>query len=369
MSVLRIIILALAVNLTVPIRANDIRINQLQVIGTHNSYHIEPSAAMLQLIGATNKDLPQTLQYTHRPLPEQFAELGIRSIELDVFADPQGGLYASPRGRAVLAAQKLKAGPDPNSDGQLAKPGFKVLHVQDIDYQTTVPTFDEALKQIRQFSDGHPKHVPLFVLIELKDDAVSPLLTTPVKFDAALLDDLDAAIGSVFTNDHLITPDSVRGSRDTLRDAVITDGWPTLKASRGKVMFALDNPGLQRDLYLDNHPSLKGRILFVDAKQESNPEAAFFKLNDPMSEFERIQQLVNSGFIVRTRADASTVQSRKNDTTRRDRAFASGAQIISTDYPEADTRFSDYAVRFPNGRTVRSNPVNGTDAPIADVDQ
>ncbi len=369
MFIQRLLMIALLANLARPVSADEIRINQLQAIGTHNSYHIEPTASMLQLIGATNKDLPQTLQYTHRPLPEQFARLGMRSIELDVFADPKGGLYANPRGRAILAAQKLSTGPDPNSDGQLTKPGFKVLHVQDIDYLTTVSTFDGALKQLQQFSDQHPLHVPLFVLIELKDDAASPLLTTPVKFDATLLDDLDTAIRSVFSDGRLITPDAVRGSHATLRDAVTSSGWPTLKDSRGKVMFALDNPGHQRDLYLENHPSLEGRVLFVDARQETNPEAAFFKLNDPMSDFDRIQKLVQSGFIVRTRADASTVQSRNNDTTRRDRAFASGAQLISTDYPEADTRFSDYAVRFSNGRAVRSNPINGTDTPITDVDQ
>lgn len=365
----RHMMIPLAAILAIPVSADEIRINQLQVIGTHNSYHIEPSASMLQLIGATSKDLPRTLQYTHRPLPEQFVELGMRSIELDVFADPKGGLYANPRGRAILEAQKRSVGPDPDSDGQLTKPGFKVLHVQDIDYLTTVSTFDGALKQVREFSDQHPLHVPLFVLIELKDDVASPLLTTPVKFDTTLLDDLDTVIRSVFSDDRLITPDAVRGSHDTLRDAVTSDGWPTLNDSRGQVMFALDNPGHQRDLYLKNHPSLEGRVLFVDAKQETNSEAAFFKLNDPISDFDRIQKLVQSGFIVRTRADASTVQSRSNDTTRRDQAFASGAQIISTDYPEADTRFSDYAVRFPNGRAVRSNPVNGTGAPITDVDQ
>jgi len=359
----------LAMILALPVLADETRINQLQVIGTHNSYHIEPSAPMMQLIGGANKELPQTLEYTHRPLPEQFAELGMRSIELDVFADPKGGLFATPRGRAILAGQKLPAGPDPNSNGELTKPGFKILHVQDIDYQTTVPTFDGALKQIRQFSAKHPLHVPLFVLIELKDDAASQLLTTPVKFSSSLLDNLDAAIRSVFNDDQLITPDVVRGQHDTLRDAVTNDGWPTLDAARGKVMFALDNPGHHRDLYLKDHPSLKGRVLFVPAKQKTDPEAAFFKLNDPKTEFAQIQQLVKSGFIVRTRADASTVQSRTNDTSRRERAFASGAQVISTDYPEADTRFSDYAVKFPNGRAVRSNPVNGNGTPIKDVGQ
>lgn len=48
-------------------------------------------------------------------------------------------------------------------------------------------------------------------------------------------------------------------------------------------------------------------------------------------------------FMVRTRADYDTVQSRQNDTTQRDAAFASGAQFISTDYPEPNPEFSRIA--------------------------
>ncbi len=153
---------------------------------------------MLTLIGMTNKDLPGTLEYTHRPLPEQFAKLGMRQIEIDLFADPNGGLYANPRGRAVLASKKLPQGPDADPNGDMKNPGFKILHIQDIDYQTTVRTLQGALRQIHSWSARNPKHVPLFVLLELKDDAASPLLTTPVKFDAGQLDALDAEILSSF---------------------------------------------------------------------------------------------------------------------------------------------------------------------------
>lgn len=362
-------LLFLLVILTDSAVSDELRLNQIQVIGTHNSYHIEPVASMMQLIGATNRDLPKTLEYTHRPLPEQFTELGMRQIELDVFADPEGGLYARPRGRAMLEAQNLPAGPDPNADGDLQQPGFKILHVQDIDYLTTVSTLQKALTQVRTWSDANPQHVPLFILLELKEDAASPLLTTPVAFDEDRLDALDAAIRDVLPESELITPDFVRGSHATLREAITTTGWPTLKECRGKVMFALDNPGRQRELYLKGHPSLKGRVLFAAPDEEGDAEAAFFKRNDPESGFDDIQRLVKAGYLVRTRADSSTAQSRANDGTRRDRAFASGAQLISTDYPEPDTRFSDYAVRFPNGRAVRANPLNGNGAEVADVDQ
>ena len=127
-------------------------------------------------------------------------------------------------------------------------------------------------------------------------------------------------------------------------------------------MFALDNPGRHRDLYVSGHPSLVGRVLFATPKQELDAEAAFFKLNDPVAGFDDIQRLVLEGFIVRTRADAATEEARRNDTTRRDRAFASGAQIISTDFPEPVETFSEYSVRFPDGTTIRRNSVNGDGA-------
>lgn len=348
----------------VVVPAADVRMNQIQVIGTHNSYHIAPDPAMLKLIGMTGRNLSQTLEYTHRPLEEQFTELQMRSIEIDVFADPDGGLFAEPRGQGLLAAQNQPTGDDPDPDGELSKPGFKVLHVQDIDFRTTVRTFRGALEQIRSWSDEHPQHIPLFVLVELKDQSPSPLLTTPVMFTEPLLDELDELIRSVLTEENLITPDFVRGDHATLREAVVNDGWPTLEKTRGRVMFALDNPGRHRDLYVSGHPSLAGRVLFATPKQELDAEAAFFKLNDPVAAFDDIQRLVREGFIVRTRADAATEEARRNDTTRRDRAFASGAQIISTDFPEPVEKFSDYSVRFPDGTTIRRNSVNGDGASV-----
>ena len=52
--------------------------------------------------------------------------------------------------------------------------------------------------------------------------------------------------------------------------------------------------------------------------------------------------------MVRTRADANTVQARNNDTSQREQAFASGAQAISTDYYLPAQHFgNDYQVQIP----------------------
>src|SRR5262249_35038943 len=82
--------------------AGDPRLNQIQVIGTHNSYHVAPAPAVLEWIASTGRRRAEGLDYTHRPLAEQFSRLGIRQIELDVFADPKGGLFAEPSLRKIL---------------------------------------------------------------------------------------------------------------------------------------------------------------------------------------------------------------------------------------------------------------------------
>uniref|UniRef100_UPI00345866C7 Ca2+-dependent phosphoinositide-specific phospholipase C n=1 Tax=uncultured Christiangramia sp. TaxID=503836 RepID=UPI00345866C7 len=70
------------------------RINQIQLIGTHNSYHIALPLENLNRIGIINRGLKDSLEYSHRPLTEQLQTLGIRHFELDVFADPKGGHYS-----------------------------------------------------------------------------------------------------------------------------------------------------------------------------------------------------------------------------------------------------------------------------------
>src|SRR5690606_6177200 len=106
--------------------------------------------------------------------------------------------------------------------------------------------------------------------------------------------------------------------------AVLAKGWPTLGQARGKVIFALDNGGEKKAIYTEGHPSLRGRVLFTSALPGED-EAAFVKLNDPIGDFDLIQELVAQGFLVRTRADGDTVQARPGDTTQRDAALASGA--------------------------------------------
>ncbi len=358
--VARLFILALGFSLLTDRRAisdDAVRWNQIQVIGTHNSYHLAPLPSVRALIAAAGETRAEALDYSHPPLAEQLSTQGVRQIELDLFHDPQGARYAEPAARKILRGMGRDPGDDPDANGVLRHPGMKVLHVPDVDYRTSAPTLVAALKQVRSWSLAHPRHVPIMILLELKEDSEAVLPTRPLPFDRQALETLETEILSVFPRVEIITPEEVRGSFATLAEAVRTQGWPGLDAVRGRVMFALDNEDRVRDLYLEMHPKLLGQLCFASVA-ESHPQAAWFKINDPVSQFDRIRRLVGAGFLVRTRADADTRQARSNNPTQRDKALASGAQFISTDYPVPDRRLSPYCVQFSHRVVARRNPVN-----------
>jgi hypothetical protein len=124
---------------------------------------------------------------------------------------------------------------------------------------------------------------------------------------------------------------------------------------RGKILFTLDNGGL-RDVYRAGRPSLEGRVLFTPSAP-GEADAAFAKLNNPIGDAAAIRAALAANMIVRTRADADTLQARTNDTRMRDAALASGAQFVSTDYMEPNPAFSPYFVAIPGGTPARCNPV------------
>ena len=336
---------------------DQLRLNQIQVIGTHNSYHagFAPSAA--KLWEEKNPRAFSGLDYHHQPLPEQF-DSGVRQIELDVFADSKGGLYAHPAGPATIEAAHLPADPDFDPDGLMAKPGFKVMHMQDVDYRSTCEPFKACLEQVRNWSHAHPKHIPIFILVETKEEKPRPpaQVTVPEPFTAATFDALDAEIRSVFPAKELITPDDVRGHFATLNEAVLAGNWPTLKGARGKVVFLMDQRPVG-PIYLEGHPSLRGRVLFTNA-EPGRPDAAFIERNDGPPE--EITALVKKGYLIRARTDSDTREARTNSTERRDAMLASGAQLLSTDYPvnEPARWPGHFVVTLPGNAVARWDPVN-----------
>jgi hypothetical protein len=53
--------------------AEELRLNQLQAIGSHNSYHLAPPAGVLGVIGKFRKDAVDAWNYSHPRLGEQLS--------------------------------------------------------------------------------------------------------------------------------------------------------------------------------------------------------------------------------------------------------------------------------------------------------
>ncbi|MBS1834703.1 MAG: phosphatidylinositol-specific phospholipase C1-like protein [Acidobacteria bacterium] len=322
----------------------DVRMNQIQIVGTHNSYHAGLAPEEMELLRRNNPQAAASLAYQHPPLEAQL-NAGVRKIELDVFGDRKGGLFTDPRyvreAGTTMPQGWLEA---------MRKPGFKVLHVQDVDVRSHCWTFIACLETVRKWSDANPGHLPLYIFVENKMERV------PEPVTAASMDALDAEIRSVLPPSKLVTPDDVRGKHKTLEEAVRKQGWPKLRWARGRIVFLLDQERVTPLYTAGAHASLKGRVMFTNSKP-GTPDAAFVKVNDPASP--AIPGLVKQGYLVRTMTDGGAQSVREGLTARRDQAIASGAQILSTDYPfDWKAAGSGYHVSLPGGAKARCNPVN-----------
>lgn len=337
-----------------PINSSALSMNEMQAVGSHNSYKLAIPEAELALIRKYNEESARSLDYSHLRLTTQL-ELGLRQLELDIVYDPDGGRFADP----LLPRQTATTyGAMPYLARDMDKPGFKVLHSPDIDVHSSCATWVICLQEIKDWSDANPDHVPILIMFNAKEGGSAyPGAQPALMFTEQAYRDLDAETLSVFPSDRIIKPDDVRGNFPTLREAVLAGNWPTLDSARGKVFFALDERPEKVRIYMDGRTSLEGLPMFVNSISELEAHAAYFTINNPVRDKDLIREAVEAGFIVRTRADANTHEARVNDVKRREAAFTSGAQYISTDYYVPRLEFSDYSVSLPGGSAARCNPV------------
>jgi hypothetical protein len=321
----------------------NLRLDQLQVVATAESYKQRPDKALMNLIRMGGKKGVEALDYGQPPLAAQL-DGDVRGLQFDIAYDPKGGAYKSPAG-ASMAMELL---PD-DYVKEMAKPGFKVIHVLDVDYRSSCPALQDCLKQVAQWSSAHPKHLPIFISLTIHDTKTPmPGATAPMICDEEAMNALDAQIRAVFAPDQMITPDQVQDHHASLREAALAHAWPTLAKARGKVIFIL-NDAAKTKAYQGPRKSLEGRAMFV-AADEASPLAAFISVPDPLKDGGRIQQAVQAGFMVITRADEDAHEARQNDAGRRAAAFASGAQIVQTDFARADPAIGPYRV------SLKDNP-------------
>lgn len=289
---------------------DSLRFNQVQALGTHNSYHIEPDVL-----------LDASLAFTHLPLADQLGSQGVRQLELDIHWRKTGG--------------------------------FDVLHLPAIDPNTTCLALEDCLCAVRTWSDEHPGHMPLVIWIEPKDD-VDAISETYELLEGHMLA-LDDAIHAVFPPERLFEPDGLRGDAATLPEALAAHGWPTLGALRGKVLFALLDTGSPRDEYVAESPNLQGRAIFVNNDALDDPSAAMFKIDDAIGDAEFLSAAVAAGMVVTSNVDGVDEDDEHNE-AQLAASLAIGAHFLSTNFP-VPVEGRAYYAQIPDGHPARCNPV------------
>jgi len=326
---------------------DSIRLNEIRVLASHNSYKKKPDPKVLRFLSRFKKQLgssndPIQLDYGHLPLSEQFDTYGVRGIEIDISYDPKGGLYSKRKLNLFIPRIRQRV-----KDKRMKEPGFKVLHIADVDYETNYLTFKDILIELKKWSENHPGHSPLFVNIEAKGSNPgdeSKFLRKlgfkkAIPFDSLAFEKLDQELFSVFSQTTIFSPSNLKGNYSSIQNRILNENWPNLSECMGKIIFILE--GNNEHIYRQKpyqHP------MFVYGN--SNDEhTAFVLRNDPIDRENEIRELTKK-YIVRTRSDAGTIESRNNDYKRFNSAWQSGAQIISTDYYMPDLRFSNFQIKF-----------------------
>eukprot|EP01035_Chromulina_nebulosa_P000259 gene259-369_t len=134
-----------------------------------------------------------------------------------------GGYGATLLGALVRGGKVADAPWDPA--GKMRTPGFKVLHKPSYDPRSSCPLLADCLAAITGWSQAHPSHLPIILMIEVKEDA-------PAR---------DRNCVGLCADGWMRLK---RQLRDAFGSALLLPGdvgtaWPTLGALRGKVMVML----------------------------------------------------------------------------------------------------------------------------------
>ncbi|HEY6877295.1 MAG TPA: Ca2+-dependent phosphoinositide-specific phospholipase C [Polyangiales bacterium] len=255
----------------------SLTLNEVQLKGSHNSYHRAPRIA-----------LARSWRYSHAPLETQLSAQGVRQFELDV---------------------------------RLSKGELRVAHLPLVDGRSTCSRLVDCLGTIKTWSRAHGGHLPVFVFIEVKEDLAPSTLE-------GRLDAIDFAITRVFTRDQLLMPEDVARDAPSLKQAIVEHGWPSIEDTRGRIAFVMFGPKRHKRAYSAGRPRLDGRVMFVAERETDHPHTSVVFYDHPILDRAEIDKAVASHFLVRTRADEDL----RRDVTRRDAALASGANFISSDF-------------------------------------
>ncbi|NRA10354.1 MAG: hypothetical protein HRT57_00190 [Crocinitomicaceae bacterium] len=358
-TVLLLVLLFASINLNAQY-SDTIKLNDIRILASHNSYKKVPSPAVLEVLTKHKERLgeandPKQIEYGHEDLIQQLDKYEIRGFELDVNYDPKGGRYYKRRINGFAKGLKKRS-----KIPELEEPGFKIIHITDVDYETNYLTLKSALIELDLWSALHPRHIPLFVNIEAKGAGIGDYsklakflgFKTAVQFDSTAFSLLDQEIYRCIDSSRVFTPKALKAGYNSINQRLDAEGWPELNECLGKIFFIMQ--GNNKDMYTAFLDDGQDRPMFVYGQPEE-PSTAFVVRNQPIGNVEEIHALTEK-YIVRTRSDAGTLEARANDSSRWLDAIRSQAQIISTDYYKSNPDFSPFFVSMPYELTLRNMP-------------
>ena len=287
---------------------NDLRLNEIQFLATHNSFKAMPSMYWSKFAEIFWGQKVRNGYYGLPYLTEQL-DMGYRGLELDI------ALY----------------------DGD-----FVLTHNPTTDWRTNGPDFRLALEEIKLWSDINQGHIPLNLMIQVRD-TWAPYSHRFSAFKKQDLIKLDNLLKEIFGEEGIIKPADVIGDNNTLREAVENDGWPLLTDSMGKVFFSiLFDQQKNLDYYVDIDPTFATQSSFVFTRPSAEITAytAMILADNPFEE--GVEEMVGKNYILRTRIDEQFEFSEE----RRQASIELGSVILATDYPVGNLFPCNYVAKL-----------------------
>lgn len=299
-----------------------LKFNELRYTATHNSYQTESVDVLKQIYGKLS-DLTfglvpeNTADFVSPTLTDQLNN-GIYSFEIDIEVFDR--------------------------DGDVS---FTCMHNPRFQMTTSCYDFALAMKEIAMWSDNNPGHLPITVIIEPKEFflPLEDMKVLNLDYAKELDKTLKEALGG-----RLFTPADMLRDYESFGEMRRADDWCKVSDMLGKVLILFHECNTTEG-YIELDPTLRTQAMFpmLRAKDIDRDCASFLLINKPEGEYDDIKEALDSNFVVRTRVDEFTKVTEK----RREKAFESGAQIISTDYPvRQGMTADDYVVCFGDMKTV-----------------
>ncbi|MBR2875758.1 MAG: hypothetical protein IKC01_01325 [Clostridia bacterium] len=299
-----------------------VKINEIAVLGTHNSYQTlatEQTRFLMNIIDTiTLKKLGlNTFDFKMDTLTEQL-EMGIRNVEIDI--------------ETLDKNEKIE---------------FKVTHNSFIDNASSAYDFEKAMQEIKLWSDNNPGHIPVFIIIEPKSFVIE--VNGMKKFSLEYAGELEKVLVDTL-GDSLLTPADMLRDYSSFKEMRENDDWLTLEETQGKIMVLLHDCDVTES-YIALDESVKTQKMFPMLRYDDRNETytSFILENDPWNaESRKAESIDECNLIVRTRADKYPDYSAE----RYEVTENCGSQLITTDFPEKTEGGEEHFYSF-DGKKIK----------------